>query len=159
MGAAPVSPGLMAAVRRSFPGAAVGNFYGTTEAGPIVFAPHPTGRPTPDLSVGTAHPQVELRLVAADDRVAEEGVLQMRCPALMSGYHNLPEATARAMTVDGIYITGDGFHRDTHAVYFFVGRADDMLVRGSAGVSAGEGAELLERRPLIPPAVIVPNAD
>src|SRR5260370_17418845 len=98
MGAAPVSPGLMAAVRRSFPGAAIGNFYGTTEAGPIVFAPHPEGKPTPDLSVGAAHPQVELRLVAGDDGNAVEGVLQMRRPALINAYHNFPQPTALSIT-------------------------------------------------------------
>jgi long-subunit acyl-CoA synthetase (AMP-forming) len=43
-----------------------------------------------------AHPHVELRLVAGDDGETDEGVLQMRCPALMTGYHNLPEATAKA---------------------------------------------------------------
>src|SRR5229473_238855 len=159
MGSAPVSPGLMAAVRRSFPGAAIGNFYGTTEAGPIVFAPHPEGRPTPDLSVGAAHPQVELRLVAGDDQNAVEGVLQMRCPALMNGYHNLPEATARAMTEDGFYITGDVFRRDVEGFYYFVGRADDMFVSGGENVYPGEVEKLLERHPDIHQAVVVPVAD
>jgi len=159
MGSAPVSPGLMAAARRSFPGAVIGNFYGTTEAGPIVFAARPEGRPTPDLSVGIAHPQVELRLVAGDDRNACEGVLQMRCPALMNGYHNLPEATARAMTEDGFYITGDVFRRDVEGFYYFVGRADDMFVSGGENVYPGEVEKLLERHPDIHQAVVVPVAD
>src|SRR6266700_3678960 len=159
MGSAPVSPGLMASVRRSFPGAAIGNFYGTTEAGPIVFAPHPEGGPTPDLSVGAAHPQVELRLVAGDDRNAVEGVLQMRCPALMNGYHNLPEATARAMTEDGFYITSDVFRRDADGFYYFVGRADDMFVSGGENVYPGEVEKLLERHPDIHQAVVVPVDD
>ena len=159
MGSAPVSPGLMGATRRCFPGASIGNFYGTTEAGPVVFAAHPEGRPTPDLSVGTAHPQVELRLVAGDDRDAEEGVLQMRCPALMSGYHNLPEATARAMTEDGFYITGDVFRRDAEGFYYFVGRADDMFVSGGENVYPGEVEKLLERHPDIHQAVVVPVDD
>jgi acyl-CoA synthetase (AMP-forming)/AMP-acid ligase II len=159
MGSAPVSPGLFDAVRRSFPGAAVGNAYGTTEAGPIVFAPHPDGRPTSDQSVGTAHPRVELRLVAGDDRDADDGVLQMRCPALMNGYHNLPEATAKAMTDDGFYITGDVFHRDAGGFYYFVGRADDMFVSGGENVYPGEVEKLLERHPDIHQAVVVPIAD
>jgi acyl-CoA synthetase (AMP-forming)/AMP-acid ligase II len=159
MGSAPVSPGLMEAVRRNFPGAAVGNAYGTTEAGPIVFAPHPEGRPTPDLSPGVAHPEVELRLVAGDDRDAAEGVLQMRCPALMNGYHNLPDATARAMTADGFYITGDVFRRDADGFYFFVGRADDMFVSGGENVYPGEVEKLLERHPDIHQAVVVPVDD
>ena len=159
MGSAPVSSRLMDAARRNFPGAAVSNGYGTTEAGPVAFAPHPDGRPTPDLSVGFAHPRVELRLVAGDDRNAEEGVLQMRCPALMNGYHNLPEATARAMTEDGFYITGDVFRRDADGFYYFVGRADDMFVSGGENVHPGEVEKLLERHPDIHQAVVVPVDD
>src|SRR5262249_61662357 len=43
MGSAPVSPALMEAVRETFPRAPITNGYGTTEAGPIVFVPHPDG--------------------------------------------------------------------------------------------------------------------
>src|SRR6516165_190230 len=64
MGSAPVSQGLMDAAQRAFPHAVITNGYGTTEAGPIVFAAHPDGRPTPDLSAGVSHPHVELRFVA-----------------------------------------------------------------------------------------------
>src|SRR5207302_6924833 len=58
MGSAPVSPGLIAAVRCLFPEATVGNAYGTTEAGPVVFVPHPDVLTTPDLSFGVPHPHV-----------------------------------------------------------------------------------------------------
>jgi acyl-CoA synthetase (AMP-forming)/AMP-acid ligase II len=155
MGSAPVSQALIDAARRAFPGAALGNAYGTTEAGPIVFAPHPDGRPTPDLSVGVAHPRVELRLVGEGD----EGVLQMRCPALMTGYHNLPEATARALTPDGFYDTGDVFRRDADGFHYFVGREDDMFVSGGENIYPGEVEKLLERHPDIRQAVVVPVDD
>lgn len=156
MGSAPVSPTLLAAARRQFPQAQIGNVYGTTEAGPIVFAPHPRGIPTPELSVGVPHPQVELRLVPDG---AEEGVLEMRCPALMNGYHNLPEATARALTADGYYVTRDVFRRDRDGFYYFVGRADDMFVSGGENVYPGEVEKMLERHPDIQQAVVVPIDD
>jgi long-chain acyl-CoA synthetase len=159
MGSAPVSPALIAAVRDTFPSAVISNAYGTTEAGPIVFVPHPDGRPTPDLSVGTAHPRVVLRLAASDDKNANEGVLQMRCPALMNGYHNLPEAAARAITADGLYDTGDIFRRDADGFYYFVGRADDMFVSGGENVYPGEVEKMLERHPDINQAVVVPVDD
>jgi len=159
MGSAPVSQGLMEAARRAFPHAQITNGYGTTEAGPIVFSAHPNGRPTPDLSVGVAHPHVELRLVAGDDSEASEGVLQMRCPALMTGYHNLPEATAKALTPDGFYITGDLFRRDVDGFYHFVGRGDDMFVSGGENVYPGEIEAVLERHPAIHQAVVVPIDD
>ena len=35
----------------------VTNAYGTTEAGPVVFGPHPKGLPQPEDSVGYPHPE------------------------------------------------------------------------------------------------------
>ena len=93
-------------------------------------------------SVGIAHPEVELRL-----RPDGEGVLEMRCPALMTGYHGLPEATARAMTEDGFYITGDVFRRDEAGLFGFVGRADDMFNSGGENVWPSEVEAVLARHP------------
>src|SRR5262249_36340455 len=90
MGSAPVTQSLMHALPAALPHAAVTNAYGTTEAGPVVFGPHPDGLPQPDLSVGYAHPAVSLRLVDDDNRAADRGVLEMKCPAVMLGYHNRP---------------------------------------------------------------------
>jgi long-chain acyl-CoA synthetase len=159
MGSAPVSRALMETARRAFPRAEITNGYGTTEAGPIVFTAHPNGRPTPDLSVGVAHPQVELRLVTEEGREGDEGVLEMRCPALMSGYHNLPEATTKALTRDGFYVTGDVFRRDGDGFYYFIGRADEMFVSGGENVYPGEIEAILERHPEIQQAVVVPVDD
>src|SRR5256885_548183 len=85
--AQPVTRALMQAIHQALPQAAVTNAYGTTEAGPVVFGPHPAGLPQPEMSVGYPHPQVEVRLVADGNRDAAEGVLEMRCPAVMNGYH------------------------------------------------------------------------
>jgi acyl-CoA synthetase (AMP-forming)/AMP-acid ligase II len=52
MGSAPVSASLMEATHKAFPKAKVTNAYGTTEAGPVVFGPHPKGLKQPDNSVG-----------------------------------------------------------------------------------------------------------
>jgi acyl-CoA synthetase (AMP-forming)/AMP-acid ligase II len=156
MGSAPVSKILLDATRKVFPRAVITNGYGTTEAGPVVFAPHPDGLPTPDLSLGVAHPRVELRL-AGDD--PHQGVLEMRCPAMMTAYHNLPERTRQALTEDGFYRTGDVFRRDDNGFYTFVGRADDMFVSGGENVYPGEVEKMLERHPDIHQAVVVPVDD
>jgi long-chain acyl-CoA synthetase len=83
----------------------------------------------------------------------------MRCPALMTGYHNLPEATAQAVTPDGFYITGDVFRRDGDGFYYFVGREDDMFVSGGENIHPGEIEAMLERHPEIHQAVVVPVDD
>src|SRR5262249_32601671 len=74
-------------------------------------------------------------------------------------YHNLPEATAKALTPDGFYITGDVFCRDSEGFYYFVGRSDDMFVSGGENVYPGEIEAMLERHPDIHQAVVVPVDD
>ncbi|MFI4986057.1 MAG: class I adenylate-forming enzyme family protein [Alphaproteobacteria bacterium] len=159
MGSAPVSHALAQSLRALFPRAAISNGYGTTEAGPIVFAPHPAGIAEPLLSLGCAHPEVELRLAGDGGGTAEEGVLEMKCPALMTAYHKLPETTRKVMTADGHYVTGDVFRRDAQGFFFFVGRADDMFVCGGENIYPGEVEKMLERHPAVHQACVVPVAD
>src|SRR3954469_4968589 len=79
MGSAPVSSALMEAIHRVLPKAKATNAYGTTEAGPVVFGPHPKGLKQPDNSVGYKHPKVRLRLINAKGKRTAEGVLEMKC--------------------------------------------------------------------------------
>jgi len=158
MGSAPVSASLMEALHRTLPQAAVTNAYGTTEAGPVVFGPHPEGLPQPETSVGYPHPQVELRLVDGDNRDAVEGELEMKCPAVMLGYHNRPDLPP-AVTADGFYRTGDVFRRDEYGFFHFVGRADDMFVCGGENIFPSDVERLLERHPDVAQAAVVPVDD
>ena len=147
MGSAPVTAKLLARIREALPGVAIQIGYGTTEAGPVAFGPHPDGLPTPDLSLGAHHRAVDLRLVSGSNRDAAEGVLQMRCPAVMTGYHNQPEKTARVMTEDGFYHTDDVMRRDEQGFYYFVGRDDDMFVCNGENVYPEQVEQLLEAHP------------
>jgi len=158
MGSAPVSASLMAALREALPRAAITNAYGTTEAGPVVFGPHPSGLPQPALSVGYPHPKVSLRLVDGADRDADQGVLEMKCPALMLGYHNRPDVPP-PITPDGYYITGDVFRRDRDGFYYFVGRTDDMFVSGGENIYPADVERMLERHPDVAQAAVVPIDD
>jgi acyl-CoA synthetase (AMP-forming)/AMP-acid ligase II len=158
MGSAPVSASLMAAVRHALPQASVTNAYGTTEAGPVVFGPHPRGLPQPELSVGYPHPQVQLRLVDGDNRDADEGMLEMKCPAVMLGYHNRPDVSS-PLTPDGYYVTGDVFRRDPQGFHYFVGRTDDMFVSGGENIYPTDIERMLERHPDVAHACVVPIED
>ena len=159
VGSAPLSEQLIQQMNRAFPHARILHGYGTTEAGPIVFGPHPDGLERTPLSVGVAHAAVALRLMRDGVEVMDEGVLEIRCPAVMNGYHNLPEVTLKAMTVDGYYITGDVFRRDADGFYYFVGRADDMFVCGGENIYPGEVEQMLERHPAVHQACVVPVPD
>ena len=158
MGSAPVSQSLMKAIRRALPHVSVTNAYGTTEAGPVVFGAHPAGRPQPDMSVGYPHQRVELRLVDGDDGNAHQGVLEMKCPALMNGYHNRPDVQP-PFTADGFYITGDVFRRDADGFHYFVGRSDDMFVSGGENIYPSDVERMLERHPDVAQAAVVPIDD
>jgi acyl-CoA synthetase (AMP-forming)/AMP-acid ligase II len=158
MGSAPVSHSLMEAIRHALPQASVTNAYGTTEAGPVVFGPHPQGLPQPEMSVGYRHPQVALRLVDGDNRDAGEGVLEMKCPAVMNGYHNRPDVTP-PFTADGFYITGDVFRRDGDGFHYFIGRTDDMFVSGGENIYPADVERMLERHPDVAQAAVVPIDD
>jgi acyl-CoA synthetase (AMP-forming)/AMP-acid ligase II len=158
MGSAPVSASLMAALHRALPQAAVTNAYGTTEAGPVVFGPHPNGLPQPELSVGYPHPKVQLRLDDGEDRNALQGVLEMKCPALMLGYHNRPDVPV-PFTADGFYVTGDVFRRDENGFHYFIGRTDDMFVSGGENIYPADVERMLERHPDVAQAAVVPIDD
>jgi acyl-CoA synthetase (AMP-forming)/AMP-acid ligase II len=158
MGSAPVTHSLMQALHATLPQAAVTNAYGTTEAGPVVFGPHPDGLPQPELSVGYPHRAVALRLVDGDNRAADQGVLEMKCPAVMLGYHNRPDLPP-PITADGFYITGDLFRRDVQGFHYFIGRTDDMFVSGGENIYPTDVERMLERHPDIAEAAIVPVDD
>jgi acyl-CoA synthetase (AMP-forming)/AMP-acid ligase II len=153
MGSAPVSASLMAAIHRALPKAKATNAYGTTEAGPVVFGLHPKGLPQPDNSVGYPHPKVQLRLVDGASQTATQGVLEMKCPALMNGYHNRPDV--KPFTGDGFYITGDVLRRDDNGFHYFVGRTDDMFVSGGENIYPTDVERMLEKHPDVGQAVVV----
>ncbi len=159
MGSAPATQGLFDSIRETFPGARIVYGYGTTEAGPANFGAHPDGLPTPDLALGHPLSEARIRLADGDDLNAEQGVLQVDCPALMPGYHNLPQKTAEAMTADGYYVTGDIMRRDENGFHYFVGRADDMFVSNGENVYPVEVERLLESHPDVAQACVVPVAD
>jgi acyl-CoA synthetase (AMP-forming)/AMP-acid ligase II len=155
-GSAPASEGLFDMVARVFPKAASSNWWGTTESGPVAFGAHPDGVPRPTLSLGYPLAGTEWRLV--DGPSPDEGVLQVRSPAVSPGYLNLPEVSARRFK-DGWYDTGDVMRRDDQGFFYFVGRADDMFVCGGENIYPGEVEKMLETHPGIAQAVVLPVND
>jgi long-chain acyl-CoA synthetase len=156
MGSAPLTKALVEKVQSIFPGAAISNAYGTTEAGPGVFGPHPDGLPRPDTALGfpVEGALAELREGPSPD----EGVLYMKSPMLMQGYNNRPDKTAEVMR-DGWYRSGDIMRRDENGFFHFLGRADDMFVVGGENVWPGEVEKLVERMPGVHQAAVVPVPD
>ena len=83
----------------------------------------------------------------------------MKCPAVMPGYHGLPEKTAEVMTADGYYRTGDVMRRDADGFFHFLGRENDMFVSNGENVHAEEVERRIESMPAVAQACVVPVAD
>ena len=110
------------------------------------------------MSVGYPHPQVQVRLIAEGGAPGNPGVLEMKSPAIMNGYHNRPDV-ASPITTDGFYFTSDVFRRDENGFHFFVGRTDDMFVSGGENIFPGEVEKMLEGHPDVVQACVVPVDD
>ncbi len=169
MGSAPASDALLDDLAQVFPDAAINLNYGITEGGPVMFSwKHPDGLKKPRTTVGAPLPGTELRLEGRPDvgsdagpdagPDADQGVLHVRNPGVMEGYHNLERDTARILK-DGWLDTGDILKRDAEGWYYFVGRVDDMFVCGGENIYPGVIEAMLERHPGILQACVVPAPD
>ncbi|MGG4605636.1 class I adenylate-forming enzyme family protein [Paenalcaligenes sp. Me131] len=155
MGSSPITEELHRSVSALFPNATVNNNWGTTETGPAVFGPHPAGLTRPALSLGHPIADVEVRL-GPDN--AEEGELWVRSRAVMPGYLNRDDETAKALH-DGWYKTGDVMRRDADGFFYFVGRVDDMFVCGGENIYPSDVEKLLMKHPDVVQVAVVAVAD
>jgi len=155
-GSAPATETLFDSIAKIFPNAIITNWWGTTESGPVAFGPHPGGLPRPKLSLGHPLPQTEIKLVGGTHQ--EEGTAWVRSKALTPGYLNLPEETAKRFS-EGWYNTGDVMRRDADGFYYFVGRADDMIMCGAENIYPDEVEMVLEKHPGVAQAVVIPIPD
>jgi long-chain acyl-CoA synthetase len=119
--------------------------YGMTEtAGTIVALPpedhDPNGSPRM-RSAGKALPGVEIAVLDEQGRrlaPGQIGEIATRSAANMSGYWNLPEASARTIDADGWLRTGDAGYLDEDGYVFIHDRVKDMIISGGENVYPAE---------------------
>ncbi len=157
IGSAPLTESVIEQTKSLFPNAMISNGYGTTEAGSMIFGPHPEGKTGRVGTLGYPQPHVEVRLVGG--KTPDEGVLQVKTPSAMTEYIGQPEKTSEKLTADGFVDTGDVMSRDSDGFYYFVGRNDDMFVCGGENVYPGEIERILESEARIQDCCVVPLSD
>jgi acyl-CoA synthetase (AMP-forming)/AMP-acid ligase II len=151
---APLSP-LQARRFRDRFGIAVLNGYGQTELGGEIVGW--TGADTKEFgdsklgSVGRPHAGVTVR-------IAEDGELHVRTPALGAGYANAADLSDR-LTVDGWFRTGDMARVDGDGFVWIEGRVSDMINRGGLKVFPEEVAEVLRLSPSVTDVAVVGRVD
>jgi acyl-CoA synthetase (AMP-forming)/AMP-acid ligase II len=118
--------------------------YGITETSTMVTMNSPRGGRVPG-SCGLPLPGLSVRLVGADELdvlPGEEGEMWVQGPNVMAGYHQLPEATAAALT-RGWYRTGDLARRDENGFLIISGRVKELIIRGGENIYPAEIEEVL----------------
>jgi acyl-CoA synthetase (AMP-forming)/AMP-acid ligase II len=156
IGGAPASDTLIDAVARLLPNAEIFQIFGITETSAALFGSNPQKLVRPRHSVGWPIAGNEFKLVGGPDD--KFGVLHVRGPGMMNGYHNNPAEMERRLK-DGWFNTGDVLRKDDDGWYYFVGRSDDMFVCSGNNIYPGEVELMLERHPDIEQAIVVPVPD
>lgn len=161
-GGAASPPTLVHEARRRL-GAAYSIRYSSTESGGVGIA---TAFDAPDdealHTVGRPRPGIEVRIADEDDVPVPDGTvgeLQLRSGAVMDGYWNDPEATARALTADRWLRTGDLALLDDEGRVVLAGRRTDMYIRGGYNVFPTEVEHVLVEHPGVLDVVVVPRPD
>lgn len=115
---------------------ALTGLYGSSELQALVAA-QPTHEGTGDLSVRylaggkLIHPTARVRTTDPSTGkilpIGESGEIEISCPSLMVGYLDNPEATAKAITADGYFKTGDLGYAVSEQQFVFQARMGDSM--------------------------------
>jgi acyl-CoA synthetase (AMP-forming)/AMP-acid ligase II len=162
-GAAPMSPSLLRRAMDRFHCDFMNMFGAGTEAGlQTVLTPEDhrlalSGAEHLLGSIGKAGMGVDLRL--CDDYLddvpdGEVGEIVTRSDAVMTGYLNQPEETAKVL-VDGWFLGGDMAWRDKEGYLYLSGRKKDMIIRGGENIYPVEIEDVLCRYPGVRDVAVV----
>ena len=155
-GGASAAPELAQRMRDAFPNAFPGQGYGATETSSLVAANSHEDMMARPGSVGTAVPCCDIRIMDGDGRdlpAGEAGELWVSGPNVVSGYWNLPEATAESFA-DGWYRTGDIARVDDDGFITILDRIKDMLIRGGENIYCVEIEDCLASHPAVAEAAV-----
>lgn len=83
-----------------------------------------------------------------------EGELELRNPAVMRGYYEMPEETASVL-VDGWLRTGDLVHVNDDGTYTFLARKKEVIRRRGENLSPAEVEDALVAHPSVAEAAVV----
>jgi long-chain acyl-CoA synthetase len=88
-------------------------------------------------------------------RLGERGEIQVRGAAPLPGYWNDPEATARSLTADGFYRTGDVGTLDPDGYLTIVDRLNDLVITGGENVYPAEVEAVLAGHPAVADVAVI----
>ncbi|HMV71685.1 MAG TPA: class I adenylate-forming enzyme family protein [Pseudomonadales bacterium] len=108
-------------------------------------------------SAGIVSPIIEMRLVADDGRVLDQGKageIQLRSVLCTPGYWQKPEADAKLFTSDGWMHTGDVGLIDASGFLYITGRIKEIVIRGGENIFPGEVEDAAYHNEAVQEAVV-----
>jgi acyl-CoA synthetase (AMP-forming)/AMP-acid ligase II len=126
--------------------------YASSETGPLPITSLPPEDHDPARGrLGTAgRPSLGWEV-----RLGERGEIQVRGAAPLPGYWNDPEATARSLTADGFYRTGDVGTLNADGYLTIVDRLSDLVITGGENVYPAEVEAVLAGHPAVADVAVI----
>jgi fatty-acyl-CoA synthase len=134
--------------------------YGSTECSPLVTQTRLDDTPEDKAeTIGLPIPQTAVKIIdpATGDVVPPGVVGELCCRGynVMTGYNDMPDATAEAIDADGWYHTGDLASMDERGYCKIEGRLKDMIIRGGENIYPKEIEEVLFTHPDVAEVAVV----
>lgn len=163
-GASPISEEVLAKSVTVF-GCKFWQAYGLTETtGAVINLPpddhDPNGKNKHRLrSCGLPGPGVEVKIMDNDTGSAlasgEVGEIWIRSAQVMKGYWHMPEETAKSITPDGWFRSGDAGFIDADGYVYIHDRVKDMIVSGGENVYPAEVENVLMAHPGVADVAVI----
>ncbi|CUI05901.1 long-chain fatty acid--CoA ligase [Massilia antarctica] len=123
--------------------------YGLSETSPVATCNRS------DLTEFTGHigmpvPSTDIAILDDDGKPVAQGQpgeIAIRGPQVMAGYWNRPDETAKVMTADGFFKSGDVGVMDEHGFVKIVDRKKDMILVSGFNVYPNELEEVIAKHP------------
>ncbi|WP_246697347.1 long-chain-fatty-acid--CoA ligase [Rhizobium sp. G21] len=109
-------------------------------------------------TIGLPLPSTDIQIQDDDGRQVPLGVVGEICirgPQVMSGYWNKPEETAKVMTPDGFFRSGDMGVMDENGYIRIVDRKKDMVIVSGFNVYPNEVEEVVASHPGVMEAAVI----
>jgi len=159
----PLNPEIIE-VWKSATGVTIRDGYGQTETG-ILCASFPALEPRYG-SMGKPAPGIDLNIIDNDGHVVLENIegdiairiAPERPQGLFKEYKNDPEKTASTFKGDW-YLTGDRAYRDEDGYFWFVSRADDVILSAGYRIGPFEVESALIEHPAVAESAVVSSPD
>jgi len=156
----PLNPEVIEQWKRAY-GLTIHDGYGQTET--ILLVGNLKGLPVRPGSMGKASPGHDVRVIdeaGQEAAVGEVGevALRGRTPSLFIEYWKNPEENAACWRGD-YYLTGDRAYRDEQGYFWFVGRADDVIISAGYRIGPFEVESALLTHPAVLESAVVASPD